>query len=95
MAGRATYDLILMDCQMPHMDGFETTRRLRAALAGRTPPVIAVTAGATNEDRRACEEAGMDDYAPKPLSLDAVQTMLHKWLAVEVSRPAGPSRSSR
>ncbi len=63
-----TYDAVLLDCQMPGLDGFETCRRLRRHEGdGRHTLVIAVTAGARAEDRQRCLEAGMDDYLAKPL----------------------------
>ncbi|MGP8246822.1 MAG: ATP-binding protein [Bryobacteraceae bacterium] len=81
MALSTAYDLILMDCQMPEMDGFEATRALRSSLGDRTPPVIAVTARAMEEDRLQCAAAGMSDYLAKPISGARVDEMLRKWLA--------------
>jgi len=78
-------DLVLMDCQMPVMDGFEATRRIRALEAGRggaRVPIVALTAGAFSEDRERCIEAGMDDFLAKPLNLRDLQAMLEKWLAL-------------
>lgn len=75
------YDLILMDVQMPDMDGLETTRRIRQ---GEAPdpaiPIIAMTAHALEGDRSACLEAGMNDYLAKPVSADALLVMLKRWL---------------
>ncbi len=75
------YDLIFMDCQMPEMDGFETTRELRA-LEGDSAhtPIVAMTAHATTEDRNRCLEAGMDDYIAKPIRLEALRKILERWL---------------
>ncbi|TDT39415.1 signal transduction histidine kinase [Halospina denitrificans] len=74
------YDLVLMDCQMPVMDGFEATRRIRGTPAIASIPVIAVTANAMQGDREGCLEAGMDDYLTKPYSLDAMRTVLERWV---------------
>jgi signal transduction histidine kinase/ActR/RegA family two-component response regulator len=73
------YDLVLMDCNMPVMDGLEATRRLRAGGAGtRNPgiPVIALTANAMDGDREACLAAGMDDFLSKPVTLEALRNAI-------------------
>jgi signal transduction histidine kinase/DNA-binding response OmpR family regulator len=73
------YDLILMDLRMPGLDGCETTRALRAR--GCRAPIVALTADAFEEDRRACLEAGMDDFLTKPLKPAVLQAMLRRWTA--------------
>jgi CheY-like chemotaxis protein len=75
------YDLILMDIQMPNMDGLEATRRLRAAPLSCTLPVIALTANAFAEDRVQATAAGMDDFLSKPVEPDMFFRLLLKWLA--------------
>ncbi|MCF7936166.1 MAG: PAS domain S-box protein, partial [Synergistales bacterium] len=77
------YDIVLMDVQMPDMDGLETTRRIRVStLADGNAgiPVVAMTAYAMQGDRERCLQAGMDDYIPKPVSTQAVAAVLAKWL---------------
>ena len=80
-------DLILMDIQMPVMDGYEATRRIRAAQAAgeRGFPsemhIVAMTANAMSGDREACIAAGMDDYLPKPVRPDSLRQVLQKYLA--------------
>ena len=80
---RQAPDLILMDCQMPVMDGFEATRRIRRwenVQSWRRTPIIAFTAGVFSQDRQNCVDAGMDDFLPKPVNAAALQEMLCRWL---------------
>jgi PAS domain S-box-containing protein len=80
-AVRGGFDLILMDCQMPVLDGYAATAQIRAAeAAGRRVPVVAMTANAMPEDREKCLAAGMDDHLPKPVTLTAMKDMLGCWL---------------
>jgi CheY-like chemotaxis protein len=75
------YRLILMDCQMPQMDGFEATRRIRAQDSYHAAvPIIAMTANAFAEDREACLAAGMDDYLSKPVREADLRARLEHWL---------------
>jgi CheY-like chemotaxis protein/HPt (histidine-containing phosphotransfer) domain-containing protein len=80
------YDLVLMDVQMPEMDGFEATRRIRSPQSSvRNPqvPIIAMTANAMQGDREKCLEVEMDDYVPKPVSPQSLAEVLKKWLPRE------------
>jgi PAS domain S-box-containing protein len=82
------FDLVLMDCQMPDMDGFEATAAIRQLPAPNCKvPIVAVTAHAIHGDRERCLAAGMDDYLSKPIILDALSDILERWLPQ--SRPAG------
>ncbi|HXB07672.1 MAG TPA: response regulator, partial [Puia sp.] len=75
---RAGYDLILMDVQMPEMDGLEATNLIRQE-RHRQPVIIALTANAMQGDREQCLAAGMDDYICKPVRLDELMQLLEKW----------------
>ena len=77
---REEFDLVLMDCNMPVMDGYETSRRMRADPRWQTIPIIALTANALHEDRQRCEEAGMNDYLAKPFKREDLQALMSKWL---------------
>jgi CheY-like chemotaxis protein len=80
-----SFDLVLMDCQMPEMDGFDATREIRnldiRTLYDQHLPVIAMTANVMSGDRERCLEVGMDDYIGKPVQRDHLEAVLRKWLA--------------
>jgi signal transduction histidine kinase/CheY-like chemotaxis protein len=85
-AAERTFDLILMDCQMPEMDGFEATRRIRGQEGGaRHVPILAMTANAMSGDRERCLEAGMDDYLAKPIAILDLKEALMRWLPPAVT----------
>ena len=80
------YDAVLMDCQMPELDGFEATRQFRTkeeVTGGPRMPVIAMTANVMEGDRERCLEAGMDDYLGKPVKLEELESILRRWLLAD------------
>nr|WP_321500946.1 response regulator [uncultured Dethiosulfovibrio sp.] len=95
IASRESFDLILMDIQMPKMDGFEATKRVRAQETERTP-IIAMTAHALKGDRERCIDAGMDDHIPKPVDPDVLVAVVHRWIFEEEnSMPLRPLKDEK
>lgn len=84
---KAHYDVVFMDCLMPQMDGFQATRAIRAkeqerqAPSGGRVPIIAMTANASVDDRQRCLKVGMDDFVPKPITLEALRPVVERWLS--------------
>jgi len=100
---RGHYDVVLMDCHMPEMDGFEATAAIRAAEAGseRHTVIIAMTANARAEDAQRCREAGMDDYISKPVQPEKLYATIERWCAPQkqaadgAADPASPAAPTR
>jgi PAS domain S-box-containing protein len=85
------YDLVLMDVQMPGVDGLEATRQIRSlASPCSQAPIAALTASATTEDRRQCLESGMNDYISKPLHPNSLRELLHRWRPEARTAALGP-----
>ncbi|WP_020208172.1 PAS domain-containing protein [Gilvimarinus chinensis] len=87
------YTLILMDCQMPEMDGFEATEAIRKGDAGeryRNTPIVALTANAMQGDRELCLQKGMNDYLSKPIQGQSLHSTLHHWLLHKSQQPSIP-----
>ncbi len=81
-----SYDMILMDVQMPEMDGYETTRAIRSSDLGNSKiPIIAMTANAMKGDKEKCLESGMDDYIPKPIDPDLLSQTIQTWMLKIIS----------
>jgi CheY-like chemotaxis protein len=78
---RERFDLVLMDCHMPEIDGYEVTRRVRQSNGPNAKtPIVALSASAFEEDRQRALEAGMNDFAPKPIELNGLRTVLQDWI---------------
>ena len=93
------YDLVLMDCQMPILDGLEATREIHqrqesAFAKGHRPVVIAMTANAMKEDQQACLDAGMSDYISKPVIKDKLAAVLERWSRIILAAPEVASEQS-
>ena len=83
------YQLILMDCQMPEMDGYETTKNIRSGQAGENNSeiaIIALTANAMQGDKEKCLKAGMDDYLAKPIDPESLLAKLQQWLLADANK---------
>ena len=80
-ASRHQYDLVLMDVQMPLMNGLEATQLIRQLPGYATTPILAMTANAFEEDRQECLAAGMSDHVSKPISPALLRTRIAHWLA--------------
>lgn len=95
MADAKRYDLVLMDVQMPEMDGLMATRQIRARIDAATLPIIAMTAHVMEEERRNCTDAGMNDHVGKPLNPTTLIATLRKWSvrapSVAETAPPGPA----
>lgn len=88
LARETRYDVVLMDCEMPEVDGFEATAQIRADEAARgrkRVPIVALTAHAMQGDREDCLAAGMDDYLAKPFKQQSLRDMLEKWAGPAVA----------
>ena len=91
-AEKQSYDLILMDCQMPAMDGFEATNTIRSREQNlRRTPICALTANAMEGDRERCLASGMDDYISKPVDIEKLRDMVARWVGPAAARPPEPA----
>ena len=96
LAGQTAFDVVLMDVQMPEMDGYEATRRLRERFGPEQLPIVAMTAHALESEHQRCLAAGMNDHVPKPIDPDQLVTVLARWIKPDPSRkaPAPPVRTA-
>lgn len=88
--GRDRFDLILLDCHMPGIDGFECARKIRESEMDRQrhTPIVAFTADTSQDVRDRCRAIGMDDFLPKPVRLEAFRAMLLKWFKTPLKAAA-------
>jgi PAS domain S-box-containing protein len=97
MLAKNRYSVVFMDCQMPELDGFDTTRMVRNGAEGVLDPmvpIVAMTAHALKGDRERCLEAGMDDYVTKPLDLGDLRNKIRRWIPTHEIRPSHAADSS-
>ena len=90
MITQQQYDLVLMDCRMPEMDGFEATRSIRQMEAFHAIPIVALTANVFAADQQQCLDAGMNDFLGKPFKRDELAEKLSQWLKYTTNEPATP-----
>jgi CheY-like chemotaxis protein len=89
------FDALLMDIQMPVMDGFEATRNIREGLQNGILPIIAMTAHVMESDRQSCFQAGMNDYVPKPIDPDQLIATITYWTKTRVGTPPVAQKSEK
>ena len=92
---RVPYDAVLMDCQMPVLDGYAATGEIRERHGDRRLPIIAMTANAMQGDRERCLEAGMDDYLAKPVQREVLEAKLRRWVVPSLDAPPDESEETR
>ena len=81
------FGAVLMDLNMPRLNGLQATQQIHALLGAQSPPIIALTAAASDEDRNTCLEAGMNDYLTKPLAIQSLSDVLERWFEQPVNQP--------